>query len=88
MKISAVRRVYLQNRSTIDAICLTKTQHHLLASIRNEGRMTTPDIAEMLGCSIQNANIKVRALCRKGWVTRTDIGAPSGGILHEYRAKP
>lgn len=83
-----IRRLYLQNRKAIEDMALSQRQHQLLASIRCEGAMTARQVAKLEKVSIQNASCKLTALYRKGWLTRDDVGDPTGGKMFVYKCVP
>lgn len=46
--------------------------------------VTSIEVANKFGISIQNANQQLKELCGKGYLKRKDVGDSSGGSLFEY----
>lgn len=58
---------------------------HALAQLRKRGRMTSRELADHAGISIQNANNTLRNLEAAGFARVVDTEAnPGGGIFHIY----
>lgn len=50
------------------------------------GEVTTAEIADRLEISVQNASSKLKKLSAKGYISRCERVAESGGIEFVYRA--
>jgi predicted transcriptional regulator len=83
---SNLRAIFLENPVEFRNTVITDNQISLLRSI-NESvfpYVTTSQLAEMRGSSIQLASVMLSRLYHKGYLKRTERVAKTGGIEYMY----
>jgi len=68
-------------------LLLNKTQLKIISLI-GTGEMTSRELADHLGTSVQNANMKLEKLRKKGYLSREMGFDPSGGHMGVYECLP
>jgi predicted transcriptional regulator len=90
MKDREIRGLVMRGHSDkIRALLLTRDDVDTVRWVGSGGPgVTTGQLATRLGCSIQSASARLSRLWRRGYLTREEHTAPSGGIEYFYlRAK-
>ena len=83
---SVVMKMALCGKSDeVRELLLNKEQLRLLAKIGNKP-ITSSELSKSEDISIQNANAKLERLLRSGYLSRENVGDPSGGNMFEYEA--
>jgi DNA-binding MarR family transcriptional regulator len=80
----ALRKFLEAHQELVKRLILSATQYRLLQLVRKMKCVESPDIAKVLGISLQNASRQLTVLWEKGYLEREDVGSPSGGSLYQY----
>ena len=81
---SLIRRQVLRgNGDSMKSLFLNKAQIDLLSHIGFK-EMTSNQLAIDLDVSIQNASSKLERLRKAGYLTRENVGDPTGGDMYVY----
>jgi len=75
------------NSKQIRDLLLNKNQMKILKLI-GAGEMTSRELADHLDTSVQNANMKLEKLRKKGYLSREMGFDPSGGHMGVYECLP
>lgn len=81
-----IRGLVMRGHSAkIRALLLTQDDVDVVRWVGSDGPgVTTGQLAARLGCSIQAASARLSRLWRRGYLTREERTAPSGGIEYFY----
>jgi len=74
--------------ATYEEIRLTEPQRNLIKRLDDGEQYTTNDVSELLHISINSASSRLKALVRKGYLIRKNIGDPTGGSMFLYQVNP
>lgn len=84
MKQNQLRKILMQHSDVIKRLMPTATQRRVFMAARVYGGVTSAKIAEKFNISLPNATAQLKALYDKGYLTRKDVGDPTGGSLYTY----
>ncbi|MBL4869811.1 MAG: helix-turn-helix transcriptional regulator [Robiginitomaculum sp.] len=89
MKIANTIRMQVLRGASDDIreLLLNKNQISLLREIGTK-EVTSNWLAKVKGLSIQNANGKLERLRKAGYLTRDNLGDPTGGDMYIYECTP
>lgn len=79
-----LRRVFFRERQYVEDLRLTNQEYEYLKHIAARGYAYSSDLEHVFSVSVQAANVVLSRLLRKGYVTRTNVGDPSGGKMFKY----
>ncbi len=88
MTPAVLRKWMIECHKSVLALTLSRSQVLLYQTVRYlqiEGDVTSADVGKTLHLSTQCASTHLKTLVRKGYLTRHNLGSPTGGILYEYR---
>ena len=79
-------KLFLECPNVVREVVLSDMQIALVKHIKGSdyGWIEAKQLAEMEGCSIQNASTRLAVLCRKKYLTRVGFAAKSGGTEYRY----
>jgi predicted transcriptional regulator len=88
--IDDARRLIARDLPAVQSVMLGVQQWDVLQFIRrmSPNPVRCHEISSEFGLSAQHSAGIMAVLFRKGYVTRSDATAPSGGDEYEYRARP
>jgi predicted transcriptional regulator len=87
-RLSRLQREFLNDCEAFEAVMLSQPQLDLFRWIALETHGAgSPQVAAVFGVSIQSASARLKKLFDKGYLTRTEVAAETGGIEHIYKAK-
>lgn len=88
MKDSDIRLAMLNPavRQRMKELSITTGDQHILNCIET-GRKTSAEIAPVLECNMQTVSMRLKTLYKKGYLTRKEVTAKTGGIEYEYQLK-
>jgi len=76
-------KVLRGNASDLKDLFLNPAQIHVLERIGSRD-VTSSLLAQEMGVSIHNANAKLERLRKGGYLTRANVGDPTGGNMYQY----
>lgn len=79
-----IRRAYLVQSHRLAALRLPRKCRSVVDFVDRKRGATAMDVAAQYGCSIQLANGLLSKAHKMGYLSRRNIGDPSGGTLYEY----
>lgn len=79
-----LRRVFFRERQWVESLRLTNQEYEYLKHIAARGYAYSTDMVGVFGVSIQAANVVLSRLRFKGYVTRQEVGDPTGGKMFKY----
>lgn len=85
---TSIRKLALDAPNTYEQARLTEQQRDLVQRFRDGYPRYSTEIADDLNISTQSASVRLKALVKKGYLTRRECNARTGGIEYEYRIKP
>lgn len=77
-------RLILTDREAARNKLLSERDIKIVNFISKRQSITSLDLMLFLKCSIENASSTVKRLYTKKYLTRVDVGDPTGGSLHLY----
>lgn len=78
-------KIAFENYDTLKKISISKRQHDLITYLKDR-KVTSADIAKKHNISVQNASQQLTNLHNKGYLTREEFVAETGGYIYEYTA--
>jgi len=68
----------------IDAMKISGREREILGYVRRTHGVSSKDVADVYGVSVQNASTTLKRLLEKGYLKRVEILATTGGLEYIY----
>ncbi len=88
MTPAVLRKWMIECHKSVLSLTLSRSQVLLFRTVRYlqlNGEVTSSEVGKTLRLSTQCASTRLKTLVRKGYLTRHNLGSPTGGNLYEYR---
>lgn len=72
------------NHALIKDALPTERQVQLIRFVNGGSEVTGPEVAKHFEITLSGASAQLKALCGKGFLSRVDVGDPTGGNLFQY----
>ncbi len=79
------KRFMVQNPEVVHRLSLNESEIKIVRFISENPECVSKDVADHLDTSLESACTRLRILITKGYLMRSDIGDPTGGIMYVYR---
>jgi predicted transcriptional regulator len=87
-RLSRLQKEFLADCEEFKAVILSQPQLDLFRWIALETHgCGSPQVAAIFGISLQSASARLKKLFDKGYLTRKEVAAETGGIEFIYKAK-
>lgn len=84
MPTNTLRKIILRNRITINDIMPTDQQAKIIEFVRVHGKTTSNQVSHNFATSLALAAGQLKVIYSKGFLSRHNIGDPSGGAQYQY----
>jgi predicted transcriptional regulator len=83
-----LRKLLLTHRNRVAGLKLSGREYDVFWLAVSRMGVTAPYLATRWDISVQNATTTLARMFQKGYLIRSNIGDPSGGIMFEYTPLP
>lgn len=86
MKSDDIRKMMLNDNEEARKLMLTT---HKIAIIKFLGEFgkTSPEVTKQFNKRLEASSAVLFDLCKNGYLTREDVGDPSGGTMYVYKSR-
>ena len=87
MNIKTIKKLIRKERVLIKELMLTDYQLKVVEFVESVEEATSGDIVKWQDCSLQSAHNILSKLKSNGWLSRTEVKDPTGGLMFVYKVK-
>lgn len=79
------RRMMLEHPQIVQKSILSELERNIANYVHRQSKpVFSPEVAGAFGITVPNASVRLATLCKKGYLVRCQVTAPSGGCEYEY----